>query len=391
MATKTKAQHLATARASKGRDFSPKWDGSEAWDSNQFLRHFHTAMSWYRLESSVKELKPKVINWMSANGYTKDQISAFKKTKDNRCGMTVGSIAACLLKGMPPVRADFNEGRSTAQWLAAEISRIVTEGKDDIDDDAVVVEVKTNVYTPSIQERVRDASMLMTEEIETAIESFQIDPEAFDPKAFKVLNVLKAKQAKAAHARIIREFYTRNLEELQEAAGTKDEQLKEAYSHLSKVQLKKITAFYQEIVSACEMLAQEAKVNRKPKAKKAVPAEKIVAKLKYKKADEPLKLVSINPADILGAKELWIYNTKTRKLGKYIAGEFTDLGVKGTTIIGFDEHKSVQKTLRKPTDQLKEFKAAGKVALRKFLEDINAVDTKMNGRINEETLLLKVA
>jgi len=391
MATKTKAQHLATARAAKGRDFSPKWDGADAWDANQFLRHFHSSMAWYRLESSVKELKPKVINWMSANGYTKDQISSFKKTKDNRCGMTVGAIAACLLKGMPPVRADFNEGRSTAVWLANEISKIVAEGKDDIDDsEEVKVEIKPNVYTPSIQERVRDASMLMTEEIETAIESFQLDPEAFDPKAFKILNVLKAKQAKAAHARIIREFYTRDLEELVEAASTKDEQLKEAYSHLTKVQLRKITAFYQEIVSACEMLAQEAKVNRKPKAKKAVPAEKIVSKLKYKKADEPLKLVSINPADILGAKELWTYNTKSRKLGKYIASEFADLGVKGTSIINFDEHKSVQKTLRKPADQLKEFKAAGKVALRKFLDDINAVDTKMNGRINEEIMLLKV-
>jgi len=391
MATKTKAQHLATARAAKGRDFSPKWDGADAWDANQFLRHFHSSMAWYRLESSVKELKPKVINWMSANGYTKSQIADFKKTKDNRCGMTVGAIAACLLKGMPPVRADFNEGRSTAVWLANEISKIVAEGKDDIDDsEEVKVEIKPNVYTPSIQERVRDASMLMTEEIETAIESFQLDPEAFDPKAFKILNVLKAKQAKAAHARIIREFYTRDLEELQEAASTKDEQLKEAYSHLTKVQLRKITAFYQEIVSACEMLAQEAKVNRKPKAKKAVPAEKIVAKLKYKKADEPLKLVSINPADILGAKELWTYNTKSRKLGKYVASEFADLGVKGTSIINFDEHKSIQKTLRKPIDQLKEFKAAGKVALRKFLDDINAVDTKMNGRINEEIMLLKV-
>jgi hypothetical protein len=328
---------------------------------------------------------------MSANGYTKDQISAFKKTKDNRCGMTVGAIAACLLKGMPPVRADFNDGRSTAVWLANEVSKIVAEGKDDIDEsEEAKVEVKKDVYTPSIQERVRDASMLMTEEIETAIENFQTDPEAFDPKAFKILNVLKAKQAKAAHARIIREFYTSDLEELQEAATTKDEQLKEAYSHLSKVQLRKITAFYQEIVSACEMLAQEAKVNRKPKAKKAVPAEKIVAKLKYKKADEPLKLVSINPADILGAKELWTYNTKSRKLGKYIASEFADLGVKGTSIINFDENKSVQKTLRKPIDQLKEFKAAGKVALRKFLDDINAVDTKMNGRINEEIMLLKV-
>jgi hypothetical protein len=386
----TKAKHLAEARAAKGKDFSPKWDGHELWDTNQFLRHFHTAMSWYRLESGGKELKPKVINWMSANGYTKEQIAQFKKTKDNRCGTTIGAIAACLLKGMPAVRADFNDGRSSAVWLGQAIAKIVSEGKDDIDDEAVA-EVKSTVPVVSIQERVRESSYKMTEEIETAIEAFQTDPETFDPKAFKVLNLLKSHQAKAAHARIIRDFYNRNLEELQEAATTKDEQLKEAYSHLSKIQLRKITAFYQEIVSACEMLAQEAKVNRKPKAKKAVPAEKIVAKLKYKKADEPLKLVSINPADILGAKELWTYNTKSRKLGKYVAKEFADLGVKGTSLTGFDENKSVQKTLRKPADQLKEFKTAGKVALRKFLEDINAVDTKMNGRFNEEIILLKIA
>jgi len=386
----TKAKHLAEARASKGKDYSPKWDGHETWDTNQFLRQFHIAMSWYRLESSGKELKPKVINWMSANGYTKEQMAEFKKTKDNRCGTTVGAIAACLLKGMPPVRADFNDGRSSAVWLGQSIAKIVSEGKDDTDD-SEEVEVKPTGPVVSIQDRVREASYKMTEEIETAIEAFQTDPEAFDPKAFKVLNLLKAHQAKAAHARIIKDFYAKDLNELVEVASTKDEQLKEAYSHLSKVQLRKITAFYQEVVSACEMLAQEAKVNRKPKAKKAVPAEKIVAKLKYKKADEPLKLVSINPADILGAKELWTYNTKSRKLGKYVAEEFQDLGIKGTTITGFSEPKSVQKTLRKPADQLKEFKAAGKVVLRKFLEDINAVDTRMNGRINEDIILLKIA
>ena len=387
----TKAKHLAAVRASKGKDFSPKWDGSETWSEDQFLRHFHSAMAWYRLESSAKELKPKVINWMSANGYTKDQIAEFKKTKDNRCGTTVGAIAACLLKGMPPVRADFNNGRSTAQWLGAEISKIVAEGKDDVDEsEEVKVEVKPNVYVPSIQERVREASMLMTEEIETAIEAFQVDPETFDPKAFKVLNLLKAKQAKAAHTRIIKGFYQRNLEELVEASTTKDEQLKEAYSHLSKSQMKKIIAFYQEVVSACDMLGQEAKVNRKPRAKKPTDKAKVVAKLKYKKTDEPLKLVSINPEDIIGAQELWIYNSKSRKLGKYVADEFKELGIKGTTITGFSESKSVQKTLRKPAEQLKDFKAAGKVALRKFLDEINAVDTRMNGRINDEIMLLKV-
>jgi len=116
----------------------------------------------------------------------------------------------------------------------------------------------------------------------------------------------------------------------------------------------------------------------------------LVAKLKYMKSNEPLKLVSINPADIIGSKELWVFNTKTRKLGKYVAAEFNDLGVKGTTITGFNEHQSICKTLRKPEEKLKEFKAAGKVQLRKFLDEINATDTKMNGRINEETILLKV-
>jgi hypothetical protein len=139
------------------------------------------------------------------------------------------------------------------------------------------------------------------------------------------------------------------------------------------------------------MLAQEAKVNRAPRAKKAKPVEKIIAKLKYQKSNEPLKLVSINPTDIVGASELWVYNTKSRKLGKYVAKEFAELSVKGTSIINYDEAKSVQKTLRKPEEQLKEFKAAGKVQLRKFLDDIKAVDIKLNGRVNEEIILLKVS
>jgi hypothetical protein len=388
----TKAKHLADARAKKGRDLSPKWDGHESWNTDQFSKYFRESMSWYRMESSGKDLKPKVIDWMSRNGYTKEQIKAFKTTKDNRCGLTVGALAANLLKGMPPVRADFNEGRSSAVWLGQAISQIITEGRDDIDEsEEVKVEVKKDVYTPSIQERVRETSMLMTEEIETAIEAFQTDPETFDPKAFKVLNLLKAKQAKAAHTRIIKGFYQRNLDELVEAATTKDEQLKEGYSHLTKAQLKKITAFYQEVISACDMLGQEAKVNRKPRAKKPTDKAKVVSKLKYKKTDEPLKLVSINPEDIIGSQELWIYNSKTRKLGKYVAEEFKELGVKGTTITGFSESKSIQKTLRKPDEKLKEFKAAGKVALRKFLDEINATDARMNGRLNEETVLLKVA
>ena len=118
------------------------------------------------------------------------------------------------------------------------------------------------------------------------------------------------------------------------------------------------------------------------------------------KLDDKYKLASVNPVDVVGANELWTFNVKTRKLGKYVATNIDPTGmgrgtsglqVKGTTITGFNEELSIQKTLRKPDEQLKAFKAAGKVALRTFLDNISAVDTRMNGRINADTVLLKVS
>jgi hypothetical protein len=380
---------MAVKSATRTKDTSPNWAGCESWDTDKFYRFFHEAMQYYHLNHKVVELKGKVIDWMGRNEYTKDQIKQFKVTKDWRCGPTMGAIAANMIRGMPAIREGFNEGKSSEAWLRKEIERISLEGGGDIEPEITADPVST-AYVPSVQERLREVSLRMTDEIEDAIERFQVDPDTFDPKAFRLMNLLKGNQVKAAHARIIRDLYKSSLAELQEAYAGKDEQLKEGYSHISKKNLKKLVDFYNEIVSACEMLGQEAKVNRKPRTKKAVSKDKLIAKLKYKKTDETLRIVSVNPADIVGAKELWVFNIKTRKLGKYVAGDFSDLSIKGTTIINFDEAKSTQKTLRKPVDQLKEFKAAGKVQLRKFLEDINAVEIKLNGRINEETLLLKV-
>ena len=391
-ATKTRItkKQITAHREKSNRDPSPKWDGCDDWTAEQFMSHFRKAMDYYRLEADSKFAKPAVIQWMERVGCTKSDIQAFKKTKDFRCGVTMGAVAHCLLRGMTPKREDFNNGRDSAAWLREQVAGVIETGKHDIEAEEKKEEKPPGIVI-NIQDRLREASFKMTEEIEDALQEFNADPNTFDPKNFKVLNLLKGKQAKAAHARIIKNFYEPQLAEIEEALLGKDEQLKEGYSHRSKAQLKKLVAFLHEVVSACDMLGQEAKVNRKPRAKKPTDKAKVVAKLKYMKAHEPLKLVSVNPIDIIGSKELWVYNTKTRKMGKYVASEFNDLGIKGTTITGFNETLSVQKTLRKPEEKIKEFKAAGKVALRKFLDDINAVDLKLNGRINEDILLLKVS
>jgi hypothetical protein len=392
VAKKTKKTKITsvTIRENRNKDWSPRWDDTESLSATEFLKHYHNAMHYYNIQFSGKDLKPAVLTWMTENGYEKSVITDFKKSKDWRVSTTMGAIASCLSRGMPEQRDDFNKGTNTKEWLINAINKVIDDSKNDIEqeDDA---DTKPNTPVVSIQERVREATFKMTEEIEDAIEVWMETPEKFDPKQFKILNLLKGKEVKAAHARVIKDYYSFGLKELSEVIEGKDEDLKEGYKHRNKKQINNLLAFYKEIDSACTMLMEEAKVLRKPRAKKAIPKDKIVEKLKFLKTFEPLKLVSVNPTDILGSKELWTYNTKTRKLGKYIADDMTGpLGIKGTTIIGYDEHKSVQKTIRKPEDKLKEFKSAGKIALRKFLEDINATDTKLNGRINEDIILLKV-
>lgn len=393
-ATKTRKTAIQKVREHSKRDHSPKWDGCESWTATQFTAHFREAMKYYNLEHSGKDLKPKVIDWMGRNDFDKDQISAFKRTKDWRCNVTMGAIASCLIRGMAPVKAGFNSGKNTADWLAGEIQKVIREGRYDAQEETAVNTKRAvaPVYVPNIQDRIREAAGAMSEEIDAAIDAWIQDPEAFDPKAFKVVNLLRGKGAKAAHSRYIRGFFQRGYDELQElASGSADEQLREAYRHNSRKNVKKLIEFYESVMAACEQIAAEAKVLKKPRAKKIKPAEQIVAKLKFCVKDDKLGIVSVPPAGIIGAQSVVVYNVKTRKLGYYISKSSAGLGVKGTSITEFTE-KSVQKTLRVPANQLKEYREQNtqKRFETWFAKNVKTTDTMLNGRMNEDVVILKV-
>lgn len=392
MATKLKQASIAI-RQKAARDNSPRWDGADEWDSAKFTRHYYSAMEWYRLEKTNKDLKPKVIDWMGANGYDKEDIQAFKRTKDNRCSLTVGSIAACLLRGMPEVHEGFNGGKDTAQWLRNQIHEILNQGANDVDEseDAVKPAIKQVVAVPTIQDRMREAAGAMSEEIDQAIDSFITDPDAFDPKAFKLINLLRGKGAKAAHARFIKGYFQRGYDELAElAGGSADDQLREAYRHLPRKNVRKLIDFYESVLSACDQIAAEQKVLKKPRAKKVKPAEDLVKKLKFRAVDDKLGIVSVPPANLIGAQSAVVYNTKTRKVGIYIAKSSAGLSVKGTSIAEFTD-KSFQKTLRKPAEQLKEFKEQNTAKrIETWFSKIKSAEIVLNGRMNEDVVILKV-
>lgn len=392
MATKLKQASIAI-RQNKARDMSPKWDGADAWDGEKFTRHFRYAMEWYRLESSVKALKIKVVEWMHEQEYTREDINAIRKTKEKYFNGTVVGVAACLINGMPAVHIGFNQGRDTTAWLSKEIEKVLKAGADDLDDDEDAPKVeKPAVYVPNIQERLRESAGGMSEELDAAIDNFIMDPNAFDPKAFRIVSLLRGKGAKAAHARYIKGFFTRSHEELLElASGNADEQLREGYKHLARKNVKKLIEFYESIKLACEQIAAEAKVTKKPRAKKVKPAEDLVKKLKFCVKDDKLSIVSVPPASIIGASGAVVFNVKTRKIGYYIATSSAGLNVKGTSLTDFTD-KSVQKTLRKPPEQIKEFKEQNtqKRFETWFTKSVKTTETILNGRFNEDTIILKV-
>lgn len=378
-------------RENAKRDYSPKWDAIETLSASEYNSKFREAMKYYRMESSAKELKPKVIDWMGRNGYNRDQITEFKKTKDWRCNLTMGAIAACLIKGMPEVRQGFNGNKNAADWLKDEVANAVEQGKWDIEE----VETKaTKAIAPvlTIQDRIREQAVTMSDELDYAIDSWITDPEAFNPKDIKVVNLIKGKGAKAAQARYIKGFFANGLAELQElASGHADDQLRESYKHVSRKNVKKLIEFYESIAQVCEQIAAEAKVMKKPRAIKVKPAEEIVKKLKFMLSDTKLGVTSVPPATIIGAQGVVVLNVKTRKIGYYIAKTSAGLTIKNSSITDFTE-KSIQKTMRKPAEQVKEFKEQNtqKRFETWFTKSVKTTETVLNGRFSEDTIILKV-
>jgi hypothetical protein len=189
------------------------------------------------------------------------------------------------------------------------------------------------------------------------------------------------------------------IAELQSANKGKDEQLKEAYPSKSK-NADAIAFFSQlqnelgkrKLVVGIPKKVKEKDATpkvRKARKKKEKPASKIVAKVKYL-ADAGALGKSLKPEDIIKASQVWLYNVKTRKLTVLNAQTESGLMVKGTSIIGWDEKTSSMKRIRKPAEILKSLNEAGKVTLRKFMDGIKTASNPANGRINKDTMIVRI-
>lgn len=170
-----------------------------------------------------------------------------------------------------------------------------------------------------------------------------------------------------------------------------DKQALEYFSRWNKKTLTKIRDWLKSALDAMDSYELVKRATKAVRVRKPKSPAKIVSKLKYLHSDPTLKINSIKPEQIVGASALWVYDTKKRKLYAYHASESDQqLSVKGTYIIGWDTGKSNGKTIRKPDVQIRDFMNLGKVAAKKYLDSIKAVDAKLTGKINKDMVLLRI-
>jgi hypothetical protein len=207
----------------------------------------------------------------------------------------------------------------------------------------------------------------------------------------KAIDLLSQRNILPQHVHLLITAWQRKLDEYNEVTAGKDEQLNEAYERFGKIQLRNIVSAIETVIADLNAYVGMKKAGKKPRAKKPVPVEKIVKRLKYLKTFkiEKLELTSISPTKLHNCSEAWAYDTKKRKLHHYVADEYIKtLSVKGNTLLGFCTKASEVKTLRKPETQIKEVMGS-KPAARKFFDSIKAVSTTPNGRFNSNMIILR--
>jgi hypothetical protein len=356
----------------------PEWRAQP--ESDNRISRLGAGFYWYGYHYGKKEVKEFIIDWLARNDRQREA-KEFAKVPESAIANVYGWLARMNLRGL--------------QLNDHELLKLNDEIKSHLGAVQMVKEVIVKpedmvVIRPTIQDRLREKMMEAAGELEGMYDTM-IQAGAKMSADYKPITVLRGVNVAPQLAAEIAQNWKIRLDELELAITGKDAQLVEGYGNFGKLQLRNLVKFCEQVIADCGSYVQIKKTERAPRKKKPVSPEKLTARFKYLREFDELKLVSEPVTKLVGAQEAWLYDTKKRKLIYVVAdthaGSFT---VKGSAIIGFDTTNSVQKTLRKPPEQIPALLKGGVVQHRRYFKDIRATEVKFNGRGNENLILLKI-
>lgn len=349
------------------RGLDVKYMGEEPEDVSTEAKLGH-ALNWYNYMVDEKQCRGFLVDWMTAQPEHSADALLLDRLPDWRFQGTVGALARVMTRGgvLPS---------GVRERFLGRVSEIVAAAKR-------VAEPKP-VAQP-VASRTDPAHAIIAEVDERIDELCRFERGRAE---WSMYDFLKSKSVSGPVAKRVAAHFSRLRDELEQAARGGDEQLKEAYRLFKKRQLTEYLEFVSRVVSDCSVWDGNAKKARAPRKKRAKSADSIVKRIKYLQSHSETKLVSVQPASIVGARVLWTYNVKSRTLARYewSEGEFE---LKGSTLSGYSV--AGQKKLRKPEAVLPHVVTGGPKAADKTFLDVKSKISAPNGRVNQHTILLRV-
>lgn len=322
------------------------------------------ALNWYNYNSEDADYKTWLRQYLTQQkSFSKSDIA---KATSGDIPRAIAAIARMESRGVVT-----GESARLVEFVTNAIATSTHVEEEDVE--------PTNVI--SIRDRLKESCTPYIAWIDEQIDNF-ISGKPYDSNVYDYLN---GQGCKGAHARIIREAFQFNFDEMARLKDG-DPAVVECYEAYGKKTIKVLVAFYEKLEADLAQLEQTKKAARVRKVRKP-NVEKMLSKVKYLKESGEFKVGSIHPQKVLGSEQLWVFNTKTRQLGRYVG---SNIQFKRSSLVNVDLEQCVSKKLRKPEEFLKVVMNASKPQLNKQFDSIKAVAKPMNGRLNEFTVLLRV-
>jgi hypothetical protein len=334
---------------------------------------YATALNWYNYMCDTNDAREYLETYLKNT----NRVAEAKKIKRVSDTWIVSTAAwACRM-----ISKDYTLPESAKPFVEKHITQMLSRATKE---EPKIEEKPTQVV--SIQERMRERQSEIIGEIEGMID----DTDCGTKDTFNLYDWLKSNQIPATYCSSISAKYSKWLAELIETLEGKDDQLKEAYSYLTKKQLRDRIDFFNNLINDVERYSNVTKKTRTPRKPRTVSVEKKLKNLKFQKESKEYKIASVNPEKVIGCQELWTFNTKYKVVTVFRAIDRGGLQVKGTSIIGYDEKTSLSKGCgRKPEIVLDKLQNGGKIVLKKLMEELKT-DKALQYRLNENTILMKV-
>ena len=322
------------------------------------------------------------LNWYNENKNDKDAAKILQA--DLKIARNHQTYAWCVrMKSIGFVFPESSE-KTFSEMKAAFDDAVVKSQKEQIKVDDTGNEIVAPVV--NLQERIAAKTKQYIGELEGLVDDYG---QTLTANKFKAYDWFIKNEVKPIHAAKIAEWFRERAAEIVDAIEGSDKEYRDAYLRMGKDKIKSILAVMTNIVSDAERLSGNVSKTRKPRKKKPISFDKMVAKLQYKAKDDNFKIQSINPVNVIGANQIWVFNVKNRKLGVYSALDSVGILVKGNKIENYSLNESFSKTLRQPEKVLSTVLDGGKIALRKLMDSINAKPSPMNGKIGKDTVILR--